>query len=167
MGPSFQGWAPVVSAQSFQLPFWTWIVYIVAVSAAALWKGGLSERIGAGIIFGSWVASTLVWRLPWGSAANEVAMVDLVQFLGLTALALRSPRYWPLFAAGFQLLTMITYWAHVLDPTLGGWVYLTAGILWGYLVVGALAVGTFNAWRRRGQPAMAAAPMPAAGDTRR
>ncbi len=167
MGPGFQGWAPVVSAHSFQLPFWTWIAYVSAVSAAALWKGGPSERVGAGIIFGGWLASALVWRLPQWTPANEVAVIDLVQFLGLTVLALRSPRYWPLFAAGFQLLTIITYWAHVLDPTLGGWVYLTAGILWGYLMVGALGVGTFNAWRNRPQPAIADDPIAAPGATRR
>jgi hypothetical protein len=153
VGPSFNGWALFVSAHSFQLPLWTYGVYVGAVSAVAIWKGGPSERVGAGLIFGGWVATTLVWRIPGAEPASGIAIVDLMVLAGLVALALRSHRYWPLFAAGFQLLAIITYWAHVLDPTLGGWAFLTAGILWGYLLVGALGVGALNAWRNDRPPA--------------
>ena len=98
------------------------------------------------------------------AAASSICRVLLVPGLSL---ALRSHRYWPIWAAGFQLLAILTYWAHSLDRTLGGWVYLTAGILWGYLLVGALAYGTWNVWRERAYPAIAEDAITDPGATRR
>ena len=85
----------------------------------------------------------------------------------MVVLALRSHRYWPIWAAGFQLLAIITHWAHSLDRTLNGWTYMTAGIIWGYLLVGTLAVGTWNVWRRRAYPTASDDPITDPGATRR
>jgi hypothetical protein len=58
-------------------------------------------------------------------------------------IAFKSGRYWPLFATGFHLLAIITHFARAADPTFGGWAYMTAEIIWGYLV--ALTIG-YGAW---------------------
>jgi hypothetical protein len=69
----------------------------------------------------------------------------------LALLALRSDRFWPIWAAGFQLLAVITHCARLLDPTLGAWVYITAGVIWTYLVLFALTFGTLGCWRADAQ----------------
>jgi hypothetical protein len=155
-----------VSEQALLFSFWTWTVYITLVSAAALWVGGLTERLGAAAIFFGWIASLVMARVGPNGHATGVAVVDLLLLLVLIALALKSPRYWPLWAAGFHLLAVVTHWMHRLDPSLGNWTYVTAGIIWGYLLVGALAFGTWGAWKERRQLARAGAPVAAPGPTR-
>jgi hypothetical protein len=156
-----------MSATAFQLPYWVWDGYVVAVCVAALCLGGRSERVGAAAILGGWIASVLV-TIPGGwEPANLLVAVDIAVLLALVGLALRSHRYWPILAAAFQLLAIITHWAHSLDRTLSGWAYMTAGIIWGYLLVGALALGTWNAWRERAYPATSEDPATDPGATRR
>ena len=71
-------------------------------------------------------------------------------FLGLISwTALKSSRYWPLFAAGIHLLAVITHVARALDPTLGGWAYITAGIIWGYLLAFIIGYGAWTAPNRQ------------------
>jgi hypothetical protein len=131
----------------FQLPHWTWDAYLSAVCGLALWKGGRSERIGGVAIFLGWVATVLVMKPGWWEASGLVVAVDSFVLAILVWLALTSHRYWPIAAAAFQLLAIVTHWAHSLDHTVGNWAYVTAGIIWGYLLVAALAVGTFTHWR--------------------
>ena len=45
-----------------------------------------------------------------------------------------------------HLLAVVTHLATTSDTTLGAWVYLTAGIIWAYLVAMAVAYG---AWTHR------------------
>jgi hypothetical protein len=131
-----------------QLPHWTWNACITAVCGCALWRGGRSERIGGATIYLGWLATVLVMKPGWWEATGLVTAVDSIVLAILIWLALRSDRYWPIAAAAFQLLAIGTHWAHSLDPTLGNWAYVTAGIIWGYLLVAALAVGTFTHWRQ-------------------
>jgi hypothetical protein len=125
------------------------MTYVVTVCGAALWVGGLSERVGAAAILGGWIASVTVSSAGGWGAEQGVEIVDILVLAALIGLALRSHRWWPIWAAGFHLLAVVTHWAHQIDPTVGGWAYLTAGIIWGYMLVAALAWGTWSAWRER------------------
>jgi hypothetical protein len=132
-----------------QLPHWTWDIVVQSVCAAALWQGSRSERIGAVIILGGWLGGVIVSRPGWWNSASGVVAIDAMALVGFVWLALRSPRYWPLWAAGFHLLAVVTHIARIIDPHVRPWAYVTAGILWGYLLVVALAVGVIGAWRER------------------
>lgn len=116
---------------------------------------------------GGWLATLVMARLGPSGYGVGVAVVDIVALVVLVGLALTSTRYWPLWAAGFHLLAVITHWLHRLDPTVGSWAYVTAGIIWGYLLLWSLAFGTWGAWRDRRQLASAAAPVTDPGATLR
>ena len=63
---------------------------------------------------------------------------------------------------------MIIHLARIADRSLSGWAYISAEILFGYLVAIAIAVGTFNAWRRQPRkPAAIGAPTDDPGAMRR
>jgi hypothetical protein len=144
------------------LPTWFPIVVIGGVCAAALLKGGREERIAAGAFVLGTLATPFIKDYSWGTQW-AIFGVDVVYLALLLVIALRSPRYWPLCAAGFQLLGVVTHAASIVDPMLPKWAYVTAGVIWTYLVLAAIAVGTWNAWRGRRQLANAAAvPTPAA-----
>lgn len=128
-----------------------------AVCGAALWKGGWEERsVAFGLLF-AWIATLLLrdprWIGPqWGAFSADVA---LLVFLGVVAM--RTTRYWPLFAAGFHLLAVVTHSARMLDPTMGAWAYATAAVIWAHLVIISLAVGTWNHWREETRAQVSAA----------
>jgi len=111
--------------------------------------------VAAGFLL-DWIASALLkdrhFAGPqWGEFAIDVA--NLALFLGV---ALRSGRYWPLFAAAFQLLAVITHVASTFDRHLSAWAYITASVIWTYCILGALAYGAWTAWRSgRQRPANA------------
>jgi hypothetical protein len=73
-------------------------------------------------------------------------------------IALRSDRHWPMFAAGFALLLLLTHLASAADPTIGGWAYLTAGLIFSYLILAAIAYGAITAPRRYAEIAAQASP---------
>jgi len=76
-------------------------------------------------------------------------IADIGLFFVFILVALKSDRYWPMWAAGFQLLAIVTHTAEILDSTVGAWAYITAGVIWTYLGAAALAVGVCGCiWRR-------------------
>ncbi|HEX3699744.1 MAG TPA: hypothetical protein VHV27_03630 [Phenylobacterium sp.] len=147
---------------------WLSIGLFLAVCLAALWKGGREERIVAVAFLLNTAVSYLLLDYRFSGTQWGEFAVDAAFFLVLGAVALRSSRYWPIAAAAFQLLAVVTHAASVLDRHLGGWAYLTAGIIWTQMVTLSLAVGTYNRWRERRQPAaIETAAMAEPGATRR
>ena len=55
-------------------------------------------------------------------------------------------------AAAFQLLLVVTHAAIIADPGVRARAYITALILWSYLVLITLAVGTYTNWRGASAP---------------
>jgi hypothetical protein len=132
---------------SYQLPLWVWPTALMAVCTVAVWRGRDDERLAAAALLANWAISILVVRAGSGSTHWEVFFVDAA-LLGLYLwLALRTQRHWPLFAAGFQLLVVATHIGRAVDPTVSGWAYLTAGIIWSYLVLFSIGYGAWTAPR--------------------
>ncbi|HVI31649.1 hypothetical protein [Phenylobacterium sp.] len=137
-----------------------------AILGAALWKGGPDERFAAVAFLAAW-AATVVFRddqrnnPQWG-----ILFADIGLFVALVVLVLRTDRFWPIWMAGFELLSVITHAGRIVDRNVGAWAYITAGQIWGYLTLFALAWGTWAAWRER-QLIDKADPARAAGATRR
>lgn len=133
-----------------------WTVLMLAVSGFALWRGGWPERLVA-------VANVLA-SLASGLAENRrdfidpqwgVMVIDVLFLALLLWLALRSDRHWPMWAAAFQLLAVVTHGAMMADPSVGGWAYITGYIIWGYMVLASLSVGTWFVARARLRQVMA------------
>ena len=97
----------------------------------------------------AWIATIVVqnrhdWLAPqWGVLAVDVAFLLLLLWF-----VVRSSRLWILPAAAFQLLAVVTHAAILADDGLRAWAYVTALILWSYLVLITLGVGTYTYWRR-------------------
>jgi hypothetical protein len=130
------------------IPPWIGIAIGWLVCGSALWKGGWSERLVAGGFLLSWFADAILkdhhFAGPqWAALVSDSAFLLLIVFV-----AMRSRQYWPLFAAAFQLLEVVTHMASAMDRHLSAWAYITANVIWTYLILWAIAFGTFNAWKR-------------------
>ena len=43
------------------------------------------------------------------------------------------------------MLVVVTHLGRAVDPTVSGWAYLTAGLIWAYLVLFSIAFGAWTA----------------------
>lgn len=135
------------------LPLWLGPLILLLVTAAAFWKGGSEERYTAGGILLSFMVTVLTRDNSWQHVESAVFVADTSLFIALVVISLKTPKFWPMAAAGFQLLAIMTHVAKVMDAGLQQWAYITAGVIWTYLLLAALGVGTWNAWRASRQPA--------------
>ncbi|TAL28670.1 MAG: hypothetical protein EPN98_22840 [Phenylobacterium sp.] len=148
---------------SYQLPIWVWPTVLMGVCAIAVLRGRDLERLAAASELATWALSLLVFKSRSESTQWAVLLIDVSLLVVLAWIALRSPRYWPLFAAGFQLLAVATHLAHATDALVSGWAYQTAALIWNYMTLFAIGYGAITAPRRYaeidalGPPAMAGA----------
>ncbi len=122
----------------------------LAGSCGVAWRwGGRDERLAA---FG-FLLATLVSRLIDGSNFGHtqigVMAVDAALLACLVALALRSDRFWPMWAAAFQLVGTTVHLASMVETGDFAWAYAVGLIFWSYPVMLALAVGTWLEGRYR------------------
>ena len=116
----------------------------------------------------SWAITIALRDQHWAGMQWSAFFADSCLLILLTALSLRTRRYWPIAAAAFQLLCVATHVARMVDPGVHAWAYATAQVIWSQLVFVALAVGVWNVWRENRQPARAeVAPIEGPGATRR
>ena len=76
-------------------------------------------------------------------------LVDLLVFVGFLFVALRSPRFWPLWVAGLQLTTTLGHILKGMSPDLLPQAYGAALQFWSYPILLILAVGTWRSYERR------------------
>ena len=148
------------------LPPWLGVTVMLLVCGVALWKGGREERLAAGGLLANAAVTVLMRDYSWPQLQGAEFVVDVLTLLLFTAIALRTPKYWPMAAAAFQLLGVMTHVAKMIDPSLQQWAYMTAIVIWTYLIFIAIGVGTWNSWRAQRQPANAAAAAPSAATRR-
>lgn len=131
----------------------TWAAAMFAVSVYALWRGGRVERLVACANIIAWAITIAVQnRHDWLHPQWGVLVVDIT-FLGLLlVLVVRTAKGWVMPAAAFQLLAVVTHMAIMADKGVRAWAYLTALILWSYLVLISLAAGTYLQSRARLRP---------------
>jgi len=133
----------------YQLPHWVWPTALMSVCAIAVWRGHDDERLAAAGILADWALSLFLFKpnsegTQWGVFSVDAALLGLYLWL-----ALRSRRHWPLFAAGFQVLMVATHLGRAVDAAVSGWAYITAGLVWAYLVLLAIGYGGWTAPRYR------------------
>jgi hypothetical protein len=134
------------------LPIWLGPLILLLVSGAAFWKGGSEERyVAAGILL-SFAVTVFTRHNRWEHVESAVFVADISLFIALVVISLKTPKFWPMAAAGFQLLAIMTHVAKVMDAGLQQWAYVTAGVIWTYLLLAALGVGVWNTWRNASQP---------------
>lgn len=121
---------------------------LLASCAYALVKGGAPERSGALIAL---VASALTMAVnlpilkPFANVELEFVLVDVGVFAAFTMLAIRSNRFWPIWAAAFAGLGLLGHFARLhVGAGISDWAYAVSLTIWSYPTLIALAVGTFN-----------------------
>lgn len=139
------------------LPPWLGLVVLLIVCGGAFWKGASEERYAAAGILLSLMVTVLTRDHQWAHVESAVFVADTSLFIALLVISMKTPKFWPMAAAGFQLLAIMTHVAKVMDAGLQQWAYITAGVIWTYLLLIALGVGTLNTWRAGRQPTEAAA----------
>lgn len=151
---------------SYQLPVWVWPTALMGVCIVAVIRGRDMERLAAGADLATWALSLVVFKARSSDMQWAVLPIDLALLATLTWIALVSRRFWPLFAAAFQLLAVLMHIGHSLDQAISGWAYLTALLLWNYLTLFAIGYGSWTAPRRYAEiEALDASEVP--GATRR
>lgn len=131
------------------LPQQIWFAALVVVCGAAIWRGGRPERAIAIIWTLGWLISREVYDYRnWIDPQWSVLVVDAVLLAVFVGFACRTDRNWLLFAAAFQLLNVVTHAAIIADDGVRARAYVYGLIIWSYLVLAALAVGTWIEWRR-------------------
>ncbi|KAB7648904.1 hypothetical protein [Polymorphobacter fuscus] len=127
------------------------LLTIAGCCAYALRWGGLDERLAAigGLL--AVVASNIVTDGAYTHTEGGVLVVDVALFIGLLVLALRSDRFWPMYAAAFQLVGTMFHFASMVQTGDFAWAYYIALIFWTFPVFIALAAGTWfeGRYRRR------------------
>ncbi|GGE06139.1 hypothetical protein GCM10011529_10660 [Polymorphobacter glacialis] len=125
----------------------------LAISCGVAMKwGGFDERVAAFGLILAVIASNFVGEGKYLHTENGVLVVDVLLFGGLLLLALKSDRFWPMWAAAFQLVGTMIHFASM-SQTGNGWAYFVALIFWTFPVFIALAVGTWLEGRfRRDMP---------------
>lgn len=115
----------------------------------ALWLGRDNERWTALALLIGAAASVGLQTSQFFEPESGILLVDLGLLAYLIWLALRSDRFWPLYAAGFQMVGTTIHLARLADPNVLHSAYAFAQIFWAYPVLLALAAGTWLEARYR------------------
>lgn len=108
----------------------------------AIWRGGVPERIGGGALLVGWLLSPLVTRTAaWDAPQYGILVVDLTLLGIFMALAFRSGRWWPIFAAGVQLVGVLSHLVLIIQPSFLPRAYYALIAAGGYLLALIIVMG--------------------------
>jgi hypothetical protein len=131
------------------LPAWVGPAALAGLAVAALTRGGLEERLATGGLIANVVLTRFLRDYSWPHVQWTAFALDILFLALLFGIALRSARYWPLAATAFQLLAVITHIAMMVDRTVHPWAYISAIVIWTYLLITTLSVAVWNSWRTK------------------
>jgi uncharacterized membrane protein YjjP (DUF1212 family) len=123
-------------------------IALAALVVAALRHGGWQERLAAFVIVAASFLSPFVQERGFANPEIGVLFVDFFLFAVFAAIALRSDRFWPIWAAGFQLGGLAVHLAAARMPGILPEIYLATLIIWSYPVVIVVLLGTWHEGRR-------------------
>ena len=130
----------------FQVLGWT----ALGGSCVLAWRlGGFDERVAALCFVVATIASNLANQSNYGNTETGVLIIDLALLGCLVALALRSDRFWPMWASAFQLVGTTVHIASMAETGDFAWAYAVGLIFWSYPVMITLMVGTWLEGRFR------------------
>ncbi len=128
----------------------------------ALWRGRKYERIAALVFVTATVLSILGHSpsLRYVEIEGSDLIVDSAVLVAIIGIALVSDRFWPLWAAGLQLVGSMSHLMKAIQPDLLPHVYGAAERFWSYPILVILFVG---AWHQQQQRTLAERRKAAAG----
>ena len=137
------------SGRSSMLPKQLFWAIVILICAYAWWRGGNEERIAAttcllAVIATHFLISPVAVR--YTRVEDGLLAIDIAVLLAFVGIALFSSRFWPLWAAGFQLTVSMSHMMKSVDAGLLPKAYAAAAVFWSYPILIAIVVGT---WRTR------------------
>ena len=139
------------------LPPSIFLALLLLICGYALWCGRGDERLAALVCLGATAATHFAvspLRHRYKSVESGLLAIDLLVLAAFVAIALRSKRFWPLWAAGFQLTMSMAHLLKLVAADLLPQAYAAAAIFWSYPILLILAIGTIRCRRqdqRRGE----------------
>jgi hypothetical protein len=123
-----------------------WLLLLVSCGYA-LWRGRKYERIAAMVFVTATILSILGHspRLRYVQIEASDLIVDTAVLFAVVAIALASDRFWPLWAAGLQLVGSMSHLMKAMHADLLPHVYGAAERFWSYPILAILFIG---AWRQ-------------------
>lgn len=124
---------------------------MVGSLAFAWFRGGHSERIAVLLLVGFFLFRLVLRPLipaEFVSLDPLAFAQDLIGFVGFVWIGLQARRYWPLFAAALQLLSLSAHIARSIAAPIDPWAYALTKSVPTLLVYMVLAIGTANYQRR-------------------
>jgi hypothetical protein len=118
-----------------------WMLLVLCSVYAAL-AGGTTGRIGAALNVGATLATLFAqYAMPWSQTHIPVLIVDVLLMGALFALAMKSQVYWPIWAAGFHLITVTGHAATLIAPDFRSSFYYYFNGMWAIFVQMAMVWG--------------------------
>ncbi len=127
-----------------------WAILLLCCGYALL-KGRKYERIAAVAFLAATVISVFAHRLfqvRYMALDVSDVVIDSAVLITLVTIALLSDRFWPLWAAGFQLVGSMAHLLKTIDVTLAPWGYAVAARFWSYPILIVLFIGVWRQHRR-------------------
>ena len=134
------------------LPQQVWQTALLLTCGYAMFRGGRPERIAAAACLVASLLQPWVLDRNWLDPQYGVLVLDVGLSVTLLGLALTTNRTWLLFASAFQLLSVIIHVAILADHSVAPLPYRRGLVIWSYLTLVALAVGTWSVRRPRPPP---------------
>ncbi|PZO05491.1 MAG: hypothetical protein DCF28_03500 [Alphaproteobacteria bacterium] len=131
------------------LPSQIGAAFVVIVCGFAFLKGDEPERFWAGAYILGWFASLLIQASDSILTALSLFAIDVVMLLLLVGLVWKARRTWPAWAAGCQLIVVMSHIVAFTELQSTAAAVVVVISMAGYGVLVALAIGTFWAWQER------------------
>lgn len=128
------------------LLFWCFTLCTCAIAAL---KGGRDGRIAAAMIMVAVLLTAIAeaLNLSWRSVNLGVMMVDTLLLVGLIALMLKSNRYWPIWMAAAQSLTVGTHIGTMIVSRFNPNIYAALATGASIICLACMAMGVLLDWR--------------------
>jgi hypothetical protein len=122
-----------------QIVNWAALAITVVV---VFWRGRGPERLGMAAIVAAFVITPFVQRLDrWDEPQFGIMGVDASLLAILVVMAFRYGRFWLIWAAAFQAITVLTHLAFLIDPRALYRAFYFGNFAMGYLLLGAILGG--------------------------
>jgi hypothetical protein len=117
------------------------------VCVVAVWRGRDEERLAAGGLLANWALSMVVYNAYSSATQWPVFGLDALLLALYFWISMRTRRFWPLFATGFQVLIVVTHLGRAADAGISGWAYITGQLILSYAVLFTIGYGAWTAPR--------------------
>ncbi len=125
----------------------------------ALWKGGRAERLVAVALLVANTSSILVQNPHPANEPRYVSLgIDLAVLIVILYVAFTTDLRWALLASALQILSMLTFVARIIDPTIQNWAGVTTDIGISFMLMVTVVYGAALHMRRHSQPVARASP---------